>query len=139
MAEIRRALALLLWVAFPPALLFCSCTRSCASGVGSVRSRPTWRSGRLGLPEIAPRRHPTALVTSGPYAVIRHPRSAQLTLALLGWALLSNHLVSYLVFLLWLPALWAIVALEERELRDRFGAEWEAYARRVPRLLPRRR
>jgi protein-S-isoprenylcysteine O-methyltransferase Ste14 len=35
--------------------------------------------------------------------------------------------------------LWATVRLEERELRDRFGAEWEAYARRVPRFLPRRR
>jgi len=29
--------------------------------------------------------------------------------------------------------------LEERELRERFGAEYDAYCRRVPRFLPRLR
>jgi protein-S-isoprenylcysteine O-methyltransferase Ste14 len=30
------------------------------------------------------------------------------------------------------------VLLEERELRDRFGAEYEEYCRRVPRYIPKR-
>jgi len=29
-----------------------------------------------------------------------------------------------------------IVQLEERELRERFGTEYEAYCRRVPRFVP---
>lgn len=194
MDGIRHGLALLLWVAFPPALLFWlllhpfvrfwrrlgplatyallgSLVVAGMAGLYTLRARALavdlgthpalvaagivllaaaaaarWRIERelttrvlLGLPELAPARHPSALVTTGPYAVLRHPRYAQLTLALLGWALLSNHLVSYLIFGLWLPVLWATVRLEERELRDRFGAEWDAYARRVPRFLPRRR
>jgi len=31
-----------------------------------------------------------------------------------------------------------VVRLEERELRDGFGAEYEDYCRRVPRYLPGR-
>jgi protein-S-isoprenylcysteine O-methyltransferase Ste14 len=92
----------------------------------------------VGLPELSPERHPTGLVTTGPYAWVRHPRYVQISVALLGWALLANHLVGYVIVLAWLPALLAVVALEERELRDRFGAAWEAYAARVPRFLPRR-
>jgi protein-S-isoprenylcysteine O-methyltransferase Ste14 len=194
MDGIRHLLALLLWVAFPPALVFWlllhpfvrfwrrlgpvasyaalgSLVVAGMVGLYALRERALavdlgtrpplvaagivllgtaaaarWRIERelttrvlLGLPELSPVQHPGALVTTGPYAVLRHPRYAQLTLALLGWALLSNHLVSYLIFGLWLPVLWATVRLEERELHDRFGAEWEAYARRVPRFLPRRR
>ncbi|MEN8158690.1 MAG: isoprenylcysteine carboxylmethyltransferase family protein [Myxococcota bacterium] len=92
----------------------------------------------LGLPELSPERHPTALATTGPYAWVRHPRYVQVSTALLGWALLANYLVGYVLLVLWIPALLAVVALEERELRDRFGSAWEDYARRVPRFLPRR-
>ncbi|HYB72779.1 MAG TPA: methyltransferase [Candidatus Sulfotelmatobacter sp.] len=91
----------------------------------------------LGLPEIAPERHPAGLVTQGIYARIRHPRYVQLALGLLGCALFANYLAPYATFALWLPGLWTIVVLEERELRDRFGAEYEAYCRRVPRFVPR--
>jgi protein-S-isoprenylcysteine O-methyltransferase Ste14 len=31
-----------------------------------------------------------------------------------------------------------VVLLEERELRDRFGAEYDEYCRRVPRYIPGR-
>jgi protein-S-isoprenylcysteine O-methyltransferase Ste14 len=33
-------------------------------------------------------------------------------------------------------SLWVVSILEDRELRAHFGAEYEAYARRVPRLFP---
>ena len=51
--------------------------------------------------------------------------------------LISNHLALYGVFALWLPGVWLIAVLEERELRVRFGAEYDTYCRRVPRFVPR--
>lgn len=92
-----------------------------------------------GLPELAPERHPQALVTDGPFAVVRHPRYMQFLAALAGWALVANYLALYGVFALWIPGVWLIAALEERELRERFGTAYEDYARHVPRFLPRLR
>ena len=41
----------------------------------------------VGLPEIAPDRNPQALVRTGLYAYVRHPRYMQLLLVQLGWAM----------------------------------------------------
>ena len=41
-------------------------------------------------------------------------------------------------FALSLPTLYLLVLLEERDLRERFGSEYEACCRRVPRFVPRR-
>jgi protein-S-isoprenylcysteine O-methyltransferase Ste14 len=102
--------------------------------------RAWWRMGLLGfsgLPELAPDQHPQRLITTGVYAIIRHPRYVQLFLGLLGSALIANYLVLYLVVALWLPGIYVIVRLEEKELRDRFGLAYDEYSRRVPRFLPR--
>lgn len=93
----------------------------------------------LGLPEIAPGRSPPRLVTDGPYAHVRHPRYLELTVGLLGYALLTNYLATWVLYLIALPALYAVIVLEERELRERFGAAYAEYCRRVPRLIPRLR
>ena len=92
-----------------------------------------------GLPELAPDRYPQQLVADGPFAVVRHPRYMQFMVALAGWSLIANYLALYAVFVLWLPGVWLIAALEERELRQRFGAAYDDYCRRVPRFLPLRR
>lgn len=91
----------------------------------------------LGLPEIAPDRYPRTLVTEGIYARLRHPRYVQLLIALIGYALIANYLASYFVVALWIPAIYIIVLLEERELRDHFGKVYEDYCRRVPKFMPR--
>jgi protein-S-isoprenylcysteine O-methyltransferase Ste14 len=91
----------------------------------------------LGLPEIAPDRFPRALVTDGIYARMRHPRYVQLLLALIGYALIANHLAVYLVVALWVPGIYLIALLEEKELRDHFGDIYKAYCRKVPRFVPK--
>lgn len=91
----------------------------------------------LGLPEIAPDRYPRALVTDGIYAQVRHPRYVQLLIALVGYALIANHLASYIVVALWLPAILVVVALEEKELREHFGKIYADYCHRVPRFIPK--
>ena len=68
---------------------------------------------------------------------MRHPRYLELLLAIAGFALIANHLCLYLALLLWLPGVWLIVILEEKELRDRFGPAYEEYSRRVPHFIPR--
>jgi protein-S-isoprenylcysteine O-methyltransferase Ste14 len=90
----------------------------------------------LGLPEVAPERYLQPLVHIGLYSRVRHPRYLQFLLAQLGWAMVVNYLVIYLVWLLWLFAVYVIVVLEERELRDRLGEEYERYSREVPRFFP---
>jgi len=89
----------------------------------------------VGVPEIAPETHPGELLTTGIYSRIRHPRYAQVLLGLAAGAFMANNLGSYVAAALWLPGLWIIVRLEERELCERF-AEYEDYRRRVPAFFP---
>jgi protein-S-isoprenylcysteine O-methyltransferase Ste14 len=73
------------------------------------------------------------------YAWVRHPRYIQVALALLGFTLIANYLAPYVIFALWLPVLYLIIRIEERELRDRFGQAYEEYCRKVPWFMPRMR
>ena len=91
----------------------------------------------LGLPEVSPVKNPQPLVCTGLYAQVRHPRYLQLLIALSGWALFVNYLAPYLILLLWLPAVYLVAVLEERELRERYGEEYVRYCRQVPRFIPR--
>jgi len=91
----------------------------------------------VGFPEIAPDRFPRLLVTEGIYARIRHPRYVQLLIALFGYALIANYLAAYLAVALWVPGIYVITLLEEKELRAHFGDAYGDYCRKVPRYLPK--
>ena len=78
------------------------------------------------------------LLTEGVYARTRNPRYLEFLLSLLGFVAIANHVGTWLLLALCLPAVHLVVRLEERELRDRFGAEYDEYCRQVPRYLPRR-
>jgi protein-S-isoprenylcysteine O-methyltransferase Ste14 len=91
----------------------------------------------FGLPELAPKRYPQRLLTEGTYSRIRHPRYVEILLGLTSWALVANNPATCVIWIIAIPSLLVIVHIEERELRHRFGAEYEAYSARVPRFIPR--
>jgi protein-S-isoprenylcysteine O-methyltransferase Ste14 len=93
----------------------------------------------LGLPELEPERCPQQLVRTGLYARVRHPRYLQMSVALLGWVLVANYLAGYVIWLVWLLAMYVVALLEEQELRERFGKDYERYSLEVPRFLPEMR
>jgi protein-S-isoprenylcysteine O-methyltransferase Ste14 len=76
------------------------------------------------------------LITSGPYAIVRHPMYLGFAVAVIGSLLLYRTWT--IVFL----AVQGLVFLsrarrEEQALAAQFGTEWEAYRRRVPAIVPR--
>ena len=77
------------------------------------------------------------LVRRGPYGLVRHPVYTGLGLHFLGACLATgNALVIAGTLLVTLPALCLRAATEERLLRERFGAAYDDYARRVGMLVP---
>ena len=79
-----------------------------------------------------------ALATSGAYARIRHPQYVAFVLILLGFLLQWPTLLTLLMFPVLLLMYARLAVNEEATLRQRFGAEFEAYAARTPRFLPSR-
>ena len=90
----------------------------------------------VGVPELTSSQK-GILLTEGIYGRIRHPRYVESVLWILGYALFTNYLTLYLVFVLTPPVTHLIVLLEEKELQERFGRDYEAYCRRVPRYIPK--
>ncbi|MGB0033972.1 MAG: isoprenylcysteine carboxylmethyltransferase family protein [Candidatus Acidiferrales bacterium] len=78
------------------------------------------------------------VVHSGIYARIRHPRYIGSLLAILGACFLAGTRTMWIVAAVWWLLTLVAIAFEERELRNRFGAAYEEYCRRVPRFLPLR-
>jgi len=92
-----------------------------------------------GIPELSVKRYPGTLLTEGVYGRIRHPRYVEVHLFIFGYAGFANYVGAYAVVFLSLPLIYLVILLEERELRQRFGAAYEDYCRRVPRFLPRKK
>jgi LPXTG-motif cell wall-anchored protein len=90
-----------------------------------------------GIPQLSAERYPGKLFREGIYGKVRHPRYMEILFAILGYALFANYLAPYVSLALTVPTVYLIVLMEERELHDRFGAEWEEYSRRVPRFVPK--
>ena len=92
-----------------------------------------------GLPELTWDGDGGTLIQEGVYGVVRHPRYLAVIIGTAGFALVVNYLGVYLVWLASVVALLLVVTLEERELTDRFGAQYEEYRSRVPALIPKLR
>ena len=111
-------------------------------------AHPTWTSIGLGAMLIVPGlliravasghvRKNEALATSGPYAYTRNPLYLGSLLIGIGFAVAARSwwigvLLVVMFFAIYLP----VIRGEERYLREKFP-EFDEYARKVPRVLPR--
>lgn len=88
----------------------------------------------------APWDAPRRLVAVGPYRLVRNPIyvSAFLVIGGEAWLFLSLRLLAYLVVVALAVHLFVLL-YEEPTLRRRFGEEYGAYWRTVPRWIPRLR
>ena len=77
------------------------------------------------------------VVDRGPFAIVRHPVYFGLGVHLVGACLATGNGVLILGTLFGaLPALYIRASAEERLLRESLGPAYDAYARRVPMLVP---
>jgi protein-S-isoprenylcysteine O-methyltransferase Ste14 len=91
--------------------------------------------GRSLTPMPVPREG-ARLITSGIYARLRHPLYASVMALGFGWALVWASVPGGLVAVALAVYLRAKALVEERHLRARFP-DYDAYARTVPRFIPR--
>ena len=97
-----------------------------------------WGVGHCGRKTRSASIHASRLVTSGPYAHVRHPLYVSNLLITLGIACLTGAWWTLLACALyWVVVYRRIIAAEEAFLHATFGAAFESYRRKVPRLLPR--
>ena len=82
---------------------------------------------------------PRALVDRGPYGRVRHPLYAALALMGLGTVAAHPSLATLAGTFGLLVGLGVKLRQEERALAAALGPDWDAYRRRVPCLVPRRR
>ena len=76
------------------------------------------------------------LVTSGPYALVRHPIYTGLLFGFLGSAIALGQWRGLLAVAIVYLALLRKYRLEERWMRERFGVAYDAYRARVKALIP---
>lgn len=77
------------------------------------------------------------IVDTGPYAIVRHPIYTGIIIASLGTALLRATAAAWIGVVLLTVGWYVKARLEERFLREQLGPDnYDAYARRVPMLLP---
>jgi protein-S-isoprenylcysteine O-methyltransferase Ste14 len=89
----------------------------------------SWASGTL--------RKGQALTTYGPYRLCRHPLYLASVLIMTGFCLMIPDLVSSLVMLGVVGAVyWLTIVREERRLAIKYGDDWKNYTATTPRLLP---
>jgi protein-S-isoprenylcysteine O-methyltransferase Ste14 len=76
------------------------------------------------------------LITSGPFAIIRHPMYTGITIAVIGGLLLYQTWTMFILLLLPFGFIRR-ARMEEKALATEFGEQWQEYSRHVPAFLPR--
>ena len=76
------------------------------------------------------------LITSGPYAIVRHPIYTGLLLGFAGSALAVGEWRGVLAFVIVFWALWRKARYEERWMHEQFGDAYTEYSKHVAALIP---
>ncbi len=109
-----------------------------AAGVVLYVATAFWGFALRGKGTPAPIDPPKTLVVEGPYRVVRNPMYWAVTFVMLGEALaFRSAALAELAMAFFAGTMLFVLLYEEPALRRKFGAEYEAYCRQVPRWLPR--
>ena len=76
------------------------------------------------------------LITSGPYAVVRHPIYTGILAGFLGTAITLSEVRGFIALVLILLALWLKLRMEEQWMRAQFGETYTTYTRQTAALVP---
>ena len=93
----------------------------------------------IGLPEIDPHKNRQPVLNSGIYSKTRNPIYLAHWLLVFSAAALAHFAANWVLFALDCIVLPLLIRAEERELLARYGSEFAAYMRRVPRFFPQLR
>jgi protein-S-isoprenylcysteine O-methyltransferase Ste14 len=102
---------------------------------------PLKRTGRLlglkGKPEVWG--CTTRLITDDLYQCVRHPHHVFIGIFMASLGLAIGHIGSFLFITIpqWVWILGFLFLVEERELAEKFGSDYETYRRGVPMLIGR--
>ena len=78
------------------------------------------------------------LATDGLYRRMRHPQYSGFMLIMVGFLLQWPTLLTLVMFPVLVYVYRRLAISEDRETRAIFGADWDAYAKDMPRFLPKR-
>jgi len=111
-----------------------------AAGVALYIACAFWGFAIRGKGTPLPLDPPKKLVVEGPYRVVRNPMYWSVLFVMLGEAALFHSVaMAELALAFFVGVNLFVLFFEEPSLRQKFGAEYEEYCRRVPRWLPRLR
>ena len=76
------------------------------------------------------------LITTGPYAVVRHPIYTGVLTGILGTAIALSQVRGLIALVLFFLAFWVKLRMEEEWMRSQFGETYAAYVQRSAALIP---
>jgi protein-S-isoprenylcysteine O-methyltransferase Ste14 len=76
------------------------------------------------------------LITTGPYALVRHPIYTGILTGFLGTAIALSQVRGFIGFVLIFLVLWPKLRMEEKWMRSQFGETYATYAHRTAALVP---
>jgi protein-S-isoprenylcysteine O-methyltransferase Ste14 len=76
------------------------------------------------------------LITTGPYAVVRHPIYTGILGGFLGMAITISQVRGFIVVVLIFLVFWFKFRMEEEFMRSQFGETYATYARKTAALVP---